>query len=72
MLKDESSFFYFIRLNTVNALAKIGDKDSIPALVETIKQDDIILMKNVIEGLISIDPSSAIPPLIEILKVYHF
>ncbi len=68
MLKDESPFFYFIRLNSAATLAKIGDKRAVPLLVEAIKEDDFIFMRSSVEALMSIEPQSAVSPLIDILE----
>lgn len=68
MLKDESPFFYFIRLNTADTLAKIGDRRAVPQLIEAIKEDDLLLMRSTIEALLTIDPESTVNPLIEILN----
>ena len=68
LLKDESPFFYFIRLCAIDALAKIGDLIVVPTLIEAIKEDDIIFMRSIVETLITIDPQSAVSPLIEILQ----
>ncbi len=68
MLKDDSPFFYFIRLGAIDALAKMGNRKAVKYLIDAIKEDDILLMRSMIEALIQIDPYSAVEPLIEILN----